>query len=85
MIELRAECHKLPLAPERYVHFVNSNVYLLNNFSLIALTVSVYRAATNNNVDNALYILNSGKILTLVESLIRHLTVRNNFCLFVLQ
>ncbi|CAF4082845.1 unnamed protein product, partial [Adineta steineri] len=58
LIELRAECHKPPLAPE----------------SLIALTVSVYRAATNNNVDNALYILNSGKILILVESLVRHLT-----------
>ncbi|UJR37944.1 hypothetical protein I4U23_030629 [Adineta vaga] len=58
MIELRAECHKPPLAPE----------------SLIALTVSVYRAATNNNLENALYILNSGKILTLVESLVRHLT-----------
>ncbi|CAF4319851.1 unnamed protein product, partial [Adineta steineri] len=42
--------------------------------SLIALTVSVYRAATHNNVDNALYILNSGKILILVESLVRHLT-----------
>lgn len=42
---------------------------------MIALTVSVYRAATNNNQDNALYILNSGKILTLVESLVRHLTV----------
>ncbi|CAF4050504.1 unnamed protein product [Rotaria sordida] len=58
MIELRAECNKPALAPE----------------SLIALTISVYRAATNNNLDNALYILNSGKILTLVESLVRHLT-----------
>ena len=48
-------------------------------FSLIALTVSVYRAATNNNMENALYILNSGKILTLVESLVRHLTVRHHF------
>ncbi len=48
------------------------------NFSLIALTVSVYRAATNNNPDNALYILNSGKILTLVESLVRHLTVSDS-------
>jgi len=47
--------------------------------SLIALIVAVYRAATNNNTDNALYILNSGKILTLVESLVRHLTVRHHF------
>lgn len=30
-------------------------------------------------MDNALYILNSGKILTLVESLVRHLTVRHYF------
>ncbi len=45
----------------------------------LALTVSVYRAATNNNLDNALYILNSGKILTLVESLVRHLTVSDHF------
>jgi hypothetical protein len=51
----------------------------MNHFSLIALTVSVYRAATDNNLDNALYILNSGKILTLVESLIRHLTVSNHW------
>ncbi|CAF3402161.1 unnamed protein product [Rotaria socialis] len=58
MIELRAESNKPALAPE----------------SLIALAVAVYRAATHNNVDNAVYILNSGKILTLVESLIRHLT-----------
>ncbi|CAF0923481.1 unnamed protein product [Rotaria sp. Silwood1] len=58
MIELRAECNKLALAPE----------------NLIALTISVYRAATNNNLDNAMYVLNSGKILTLVESLVRHLT-----------
>jgi len=40
------------------------------------LTVSVYRAATTNNPDNALYILNSGKIITIVDSLDRHLTVR---------
>lgn len=46
-----------------------------NLFSLIALTVSVYRAATNNNAENAVYILNSGKAVTLVESLVRHLTV----------
>jgi hypothetical protein len=60
MIELRAECSKPALAPE----------------SLIALTVSVYRAATTNNFDNAVYLLNSGKLLTLVESLVRHLNVR---------
>ncbi len=60
MIELRAECNKPALAPE----------------SLIALTVSVYRAATNNNFENAVYLLNSGKLLTLVESLVRHLNVR---------
>ncbi|CAF4176320.1 unnamed protein product, partial [Rotaria sp. Silwood2] len=40
---------------------------------LIALTVSVYRAATCNNLDNAIYLLNSGKILTLVESFVRHM------------
>ncbi|CAF4715871.1 unnamed protein product, partial [Rotaria socialis] len=57
MIELRAECNKPALAPE----------------SLIALTVSVYRAATYNNLDNAVYLLNSGKILTLVESFVRHM------------
>ncbi|CAF1137260.1 unnamed protein product [Adineta steineri] len=57
MIELRAECNKPALAPE----------------SLIALTVSVYRAATNHNLDNAIYLLNSGKLLTLVESFVRHL------------
>ncbi|CAF3968819.1 unnamed protein product [Rotaria sp. Silwood2] len=57
MIELRAECNKPALAPE----------------SLIALTVSVYRAATCNNLDNAIYLLNSGKILTLVESFVRHM------------
>ncbi|CAF1081580.1 unnamed protein product [Adineta ricciae] len=60
MIELRAEFNKPALAPE--------------SFSLIALTISVYRAATHNNVDNALYLLNSGKLLVLVESLVRHLT-----------
>jgi hypothetical protein len=43
------------------------------------MTVSVYRAATNNNLDNAMYILNSGKVLTLVESLVRHLTVSDHF------
>jgi hypothetical protein len=79
MIELRAECNKPPLAPERYLIDLELNFYLLNKFSLIALTVSVYRAATNNNLDNALYILNSGKILTLVESLVRHLTVSDHF------
>ncbi|UJR08302.1 hypothetical protein I4U23_012573 [Adineta vaga] len=57
MIELRAECNKPALAPE----------------NLIALTVSVYRAATHNNLENAVYLLNSGKLLTLVESLVRHL------------
>ena len=46
-----------------------------NLLSLIALTVSVYRAATNNNAENAVYILNSGKAVILVESLVRHLTV----------
>ncbi|CAF1556292.1 unnamed protein product [Adineta ricciae] len=61
MIELRAECHKPALAPE----------------SLIALAASVYRAATKNNLENALYILKSGKILTLIESLVRHLTGLN--------
>ncbi|CAF2174642.1 unnamed protein product [Rotaria magnacalcarata] len=58
MIELRAECNKPALAPE----------------SLIALTVSVYRAATYNNLDNAVYLLNSGKILILVESFVRHMS-----------
>ncbi|CAF1249522.1 unnamed protein product [Rotaria sp. Silwood1] len=57
MIELRAECNKPALAPE----------------SLIALTVSVYRAATYNNLDNTVYLLNSGKILTLIESFVRHM------------
>ncbi|CAF1121133.1 unnamed protein product [Rotaria sordida] len=57
MIELRAECNKPALAPE----------------SLITLTVSVYRAATYNNQDNAVYLLNSGKILTLIESFVRHM------------
>jgi hypothetical protein len=37
------------------------------------MTVSVYRAATNNNLDNAIYLLNSGKLLTLIESFVRHL------------
>ena len=80
MIELRAECNKPPLAPEKFVHLILiSVVSIFSIFSLIALTVSVYRAATNNNLDNALYILNSGKILTLVESLVRHLTVGKSF------
>ena len=71
MIELRAECHKPPLAPERY-SFYHINSYSLFKFSLIALTVSVYQAATKNNLDNAVYLLNSGKLLTLIESFVRH-------------
>ena len=52
MIELRAECNKLPLAPERYfTHFLSMIYPYLNKFLvLLSLTVSVYRAATNNNL-----------------------------------
>jgi len=57
MIDLRAESNKPPLAPE----------------SLIALTISVYRSATHGNLENAIYLLNSGKLLTLIESFVRHL------------
>lgn len=52
---------------------IEQNCHQFLKFSLIALTVSVYRAATHRNLDNAVYLLNSGKILTLIESFVRNL------------
>lgn len=46
--------------------------------------MSVYRAATVNNLDNAIYLLNSGKILVLIESFVRHMNVSNKIQLNVL-
>ncbi|CAF0765046.1 unnamed protein product [Didymodactylos carnosus] len=79
LIELRAECNRPPLAPEKFASFLYITGRYLNYplhccFSLVALTAAVYRAATNNNVENALYVLNSGKVVTLAESLVRHIT-----------